>query len=113
MSLNKFFTALFLMLCVTGFCMSNVAAGKQGDTNLTVHVGETIKQGTQGYDGITVKPHGDAASYVKAEFHGKNDMRYTGLKPTPAGKTADFDIGKRTILGFFYNVVHVTVLPRL
>ncbi|MDR2544183.1 MAG: hypothetical protein LBD03_01310 [Methanobrevibacter sp.] len=109
MSLNKLFTALFLMLCVTGFCMSNVAAGKQGDTYLTVHVGETIKQGTKGYDGIIVKPHGDTASYVNAKFYGKNDMRYTGLKTTVGA--VDFDVGKKIIIGFFYNTVHVTVLP--
>jgi len=31
MSLNKLFTALFLMLCVTGFCMSNINARSYDD----------------------------------------------------------------------------------
>jgi hypothetical protein len=46
---------------------------------------------------------------VKVVYKGKDDMRYTGLKSTPVGKTADFKVGKN-IFGFQYNIVHVTVI---
>ncbi|MDR2544697.1 MAG: hypothetical protein LBD03_03985 [Methanobrevibacter sp.] len=36
MNVSKLFTALFLVLCVTGFCMSNVAAGSHGDKTWSV-----------------------------------------------------------------------------
>ncbi|MDR3290616.1 MAG: hypothetical protein LBT10_00550 [Methanobrevibacter sp.] len=65
----------------------------------------------QNYGDITVKHSGDASNYVKAEFKGKNNMQYTGLKATPAGKTVDLQVGKSILGIFYYKVVHVTVIP--
>jgi hypothetical protein len=109
MNVKIFSLVIIAILAISS--VSVVSAGKQGDSYSTVKIGQTVTEGTQGYDGITVKPIGDASNYVKAEFKGKNNMQYTGLKTTPAGKTADFQVGKKILGIFYYKVVHVTVIP--
>ncbi|MDR2545393.1 MAG: hypothetical protein LBD03_07655 [Methanobrevibacter sp.] len=109
--MKRLFFAGFIALLLCVSAVGGVSAGKQGDTSITLHVNETIKQGTEGWTGITVKPSGDASAYVAAKYVGKNDMRYTGLKVTPPGKTANFDVGKDAWYGWYYNTVHVTVVP--
>ncbi|MDR3290719.1 MAG: hypothetical protein LBT10_01075 [Methanobrevibacter sp.] len=105
--------SLIIIAIIAISSVSVVSAWQQEDPYFTIRVGETVTEGTQGYDGITVEPINDASNYVKAEFKGKNNMQYTGLKATPPGigKTADFKVGKKILGTFYYEVVHVTVLP--
>jgi hypothetical protein len=108
--LKKILVALFLVMCVGGFSMSSVSALPiQKDTYMFLKVDETKKDKWSPFI-ITVEAQGDASDYVKAKVIASgNGVEYTGLKPTPAGKTADFKVSK-IAKKFDYYIVHVTVI---
>jgi hypothetical protein len=111
MNFKKILLGILLLSIVASLSLSTVSAWKHDDMRITVKVGETVTQGTQGYDDIIVKPQGDARTYVNIHSAGKNKMQCIGLKTTPAGKTADFEVGTKIWGAFQYIVVHVTVNP--
>ncbi|GAA5818908.1 MAG: conserved hypothetical protein [Methanobrevibacter sp. CfCl-M3] len=80
MNLSKYLTALFLMLCITGFCMSNVNAkymwinGSQ--RNITICVGDTIS-----FDFINFAELCDPSGIFKEECNRIPEYKsYTAMK---------------------------------